>query len=402
MMEGQGQFDVRQALSAMLAHAASHTPYYRDQPWAKTLRETQRVALREIPITPKTVVRDETGAFYADFVPPDHGEVKDKPTSGSTGEPMVIRKTARHWRINAQENRRLKQGWGFGLHERAVQISVPYDEHPSGSIEEMKLPRGQSWTFHTGETLAAYDFVRRIGPTLLSGAPSVAQAILERSRDLSEPLPLRLVSTVSEVVTDELRELVQAVPGCRLVDVYGCIESGVIAIQCPRCGVYHPADRHLILEIRTESGRLARPGEMGRVIVTPLFNRAMPLVRYDTGDYAVVAANAGCPRSSFGIERIIGREKNLFKLPGGQRVVPRLPHRVAAKLALRKFKFFQTTETDVELHYIPVTDDVQISDEQAQTMVDKYMAPGFKVRSIRVNELARAPSGKYLLHECLI
>jgi phenylacetate-CoA ligase len=402
-MEGQGQFDVRRALGAMLAHAASHSPYYRDQPWAKTLRETKRIVLREIPITSKSLVRDETSSFYSDFVPPGHGEVKDKPTSGSTGEPMVIRKTDRHWAINAQENVRLKRGWGFGRHQRAVQISVPFDDHPSGSIEESGLPNGrQGWKLYTGETLAAYEFVRRISPTHLTSAPSVAQAILERSRELSQPLDLQLITTITEVVTDELREMVRALPNCRLADVYGCVEAGVIAMQCPRCGAYHPADRHLILEIRTDSGRRARPGEMGRVIVTPLFNRAMPLIRYETGDYAVVAKASGCPRSSFGIERIIGREKNLFKLPGGQRVVPRLPHPVASKLALRKFKLFQTTETDVELHYIPVTDDVQISDEQAQQMVDKYMAPGFRVRSVRVSELPRARSGKYLLHECLI
>ena len=403
MTEGQNRFDAHRALSAMLTHAASHTPYYRDQSWAKTLRETGRVGLREIPITPKAVVRDQTRAFYAEFVPPSHGEVKDKPTSGSTGEPMVVHKTARHWAINARENARLKQGWGYENHKRMVQISVPQSDHPRGSVTESDMANGgHSWQFYTGETLSAYDFVRRIGPTLLVCAPSVAQTILERARELSETLPVQLISTVSEVVTDELRELVAALPGCRLVDVYGCIESGLIAIQCARCGAYHPADRHLVLEVLNESGKPAGPGEMGRVIVTPLFNRAMPLVRYETGDYAVIAEPNGCPRSPRGIKRIIGREKNLFKLPGGKRVVPRIPHRVAAGLSLRQFKLFQIGETEVELHYIPAADGVAISDEQAQEMVDKYMEPGFKVRSVRVAELARAPSGKFLQHECLI
>ena len=96
----------------------------------------------------------------------------------------------------------------------------------------------------------------------------------------------------------------------------------IIATQCATCGTYHPAEGHLILEILDDSDRPVRPGKMGRVVVTPLFNRAMPLVRYETGDYAVVAKDHRCPHSSFSLASIAGREKNLFKLSNGERIVP--------------------------------------------------------------------------------
>ena len=88
--------------------------------------------------------------------------------------------------------------------------------------------------------------------------------------------------------------------------------------QCATCDAYHPADRHLVLELLTDEGRPARPGEMGCVIATLPFNRAMPLIRYETGDYATLAESNACSRSTEALKQIIGRERNLFKLPGGR------------------------------------------------------------------------------------
>ena len=52
-------------------------------------------------------------------------------------------------------------------------------------------------------------------------------------------------------------------------------------------------------------------------MVTPLHNFAMPLVRYDTGDYAVAAAPCACGRGLPALERILGRHRNRLRLPDG-------------------------------------------------------------------------------------
>ncbi len=387
----------------MLSHAATHAPYYRERAWAERMRAGEGIAFRDVPITDKALVRNRTAEFFSDFVPPAHGEIKAKPTSGSTGEPMEVRKTRLHFRINAMENQRLKDGWGCDDHKRIVNISVPNTDHPAGQIEEENTAKGgHRWKFYSAESRAALDLLRRLSPSFVMSSPSMILAVLEHCRENSEALPLELVATVAEVVPDELRDLVRQIPGCRLMDVYGTVETGLIAGQCPLCGAYHTADRHLILELITDDGRQPEPGEMGRVIVTTLFNRAMPLIRYETGDYAVPAPANGCSRSPMAIQRIIGRERNLFRLPNGSKVLPRIPHRVVHDLALRKYKLIQRTLTDIELLYIPRDETMQITDEAGQDMIDRYMAPGFRVRCLRVSELPNAPSGKYLLHECLI
>lgn len=79
-----------------------------------------------------------------------------------------------------------------------------------------------------------------------------------------------------------------------------------------------------------------------------------------------------------------------------------LPADTSLLLGVRQFKLFQTGFFDVELHYVPRTDGVEIAEAAAQDVVDKYLSPRFRIRCRRVSEIPRAPSGKYLMHECLI
>ena len=64
--------------------------------------------------------------------------------------------------------------------------------------------------------------------------------------------------------------------------------NGIIALQCPSGGLYHLQSESVHVEILDEAGRPCAPGEIGRVIVSPLHNFAMPLLRYESGDYAPI------------------------------------------------------------------------------------------------------------------
>jgi phenylacetate-CoA ligase len=393
----------RQALTAMLDYASRHSPHYREQDWARHLRENCSLDLGEIPITLKRTVKAAPESFFSSFVPPEDGAVMDKHTSGSTGEPMPVRKTARHFKINELEYHRLRNGWGFADHRRVVRVLAHEENLKLGTLKDEPLPGGgRKWTIVSVDADAVFDLLLRRSATLAISFPSVMTEVLERSLEASQPLPLRLVSTVSEVVSEQLRELVRRIPGCRLVDLYGSVETGVIAAQCPLCEAYHPADRHLVFELVGKDDRPVAPGDMGRVVVTPLFNTAMPLLRYDTGDYAVERIGNHCPRSSRAIERILGRERNLFTLPNGRKVVPGLPAGPLWELGVRRFKLFQTTLHEVEFHYIPRPGNDDVPAAGFQALMDRYMSPDLKVRAVRVGELSRSPSGKYLMHESLV
>ncbi|MEA2781356.1 MAG: hypothetical protein QOK29_2900 [Rhodospirillaceae bacterium] len=393
-----------QALGSVLRHAAVFSPYYRDQEWAARLRSGAAINFpRDVPLTSKSVVRGNSSAFYSLHIPDEHGSVVEEFTSGSTGAPVMVKKTKRHLQVNAIELHRLIAGWRLEDHKNALNLAP--DTHKSaGSCEMTHMPNGaRMFTLHGLEASAALNMLLRSGASAISGYPSLIHEVLKLGTERSVNLPLKLISTKGEVASDEFRGFAADHSGCQILDRYGSMETGVIATSCKLCNHYHMADRHLLVEVLRADGTPAARGEIGRMVVTPLYNLAMPLVRYDIGDYVELSGDEACEKKpSFSIRRIFGREVNIFKLADGTRVTPRLPADALAALGVRQYKLVQTTLHDVELRYIPENESTQVSDEWAQRLVERHIAPILRAKAIRTTDLPRRSGGKYLMHESLV
>ena len=91
------------------------------------------------------------------------------------------------------------------------------------------------------------------------------------------------------------------------VDLYGLTEIGYVAWQCELRDALHVNAAAFLVEVLRDK-RPAAPGELGRVVVTDLRGRTVPLLRYDTGDLAVAAAGpCACGRSTQLLGRMEGR-----------------------------------------------------------------------------------------------
>src|SRR5690606_22120872 len=95
--------------------------------------------------------------------------------------------------------------------------------------------------------------------------------------------------------------------GCRVVDEYGCTESGIIAFECPE-GNRHIAGHNLYVEIiDPATGKVVPTGEHGEVVITELHARAMPIIRYRVGDLARISTEkCRCGRATPVIADIVG------------------------------------------------------------------------------------------------
>jgi len=393
--------DMSKALASLLAHTAAHSPYYREQAWAKNARRGAVVSLRNIPITPTSVVRNEASLFHVPDVPKSEGRIITKFTSGSTGRPLEVRHTARFYSINDVERTRLLTGWGFERYASAGIIKYPDADHPPGTVRTKLKPEGSIHHLYTADAIEAVDMILRTGIQVLHVRPAFCVGILQHSADKGIKLPLQLITTVTELVSDKLRAMVGAIPGCKLVDRYATSETLLIATECAQCGAYHAADRKLVVEVLDDDDTPVKPGRMGRVVVTSLLNLAMPLIRYDMGDLAVLAKHS-CPRSTVTLARIVGRQINLFKTADGRRILPYIDSRSASEAGFRQFKLVQRSLTDIDLLYIPSPDRTEVPQDRGQRLVDHHMGPGFKVTSIKVDAMPLSAGGKFLMHECLI
>lgn len=383
-----------------MRHAALTSPYYHDQDWARRLRSGRTVRFADLPITRKELVKRSVESFYSDAVPASEGRIIDKSTSGSTGEPSRLKKTELQFRMNAAENARLRRGWGFESHTGELRAATPSTDHPRGFVEQDKNSgHANAWTIYTLEPKPVIELLCQTRCSHAKLYASQAVSILE----LAPPLEfLKLISTVGEIIPPELPSLLARYPGCLHYDTYGSAEAGIIASTCRECGNYHVATGHLITEVVDENGRQVPSGAMGRVIVTPLYNLAMPLLRYELGDYAIASTDIPCSVTRHGLTRIIGREDNLFVLPDGSRITPEIAPDDVLPLGVRKFKMIQVARDEIEFVYIPTSPEVDIADADIQHLVDRNISPLMGVRLVRVDKIESARGGKFLRHECRV
>jgi len=187
-------------------------------------------------------------------------------------------------------------------------------------------------------------------------------------------------------------------------DVYSTQEIGYIAIQCPEVeDHYHVQAENVLLEVLDDQGRPCGPGEIGRVVITTLQNFAMPLIRYDIGDYAEVGPPCRCGRGLPVLRRILGRKRNMFILPSGQRRWPCMDTSVEGLQELTCVRQFQVvqrslTELDVNLRVTrPLTEDEESI--VRQTLVSGLGYP-FQITIRYVDSIARCPSGKFEDYRC--
>ncbi len=103
-----------------------------------------------------------------------------------------------------------------------------------------------------------------------------------------------------------------------LRDMYTSRDVGYLALQCPIRDHYHIQSEGVYLEVLDKHGRPCKAGETGRVVVTPLHNYAMPLIRYEIGDYVELGEDCDCGRGLPVINRILGREQESLSLPTGE------------------------------------------------------------------------------------
>src|SRR5207249_8098782 len=102
------------------------------------------------------------------------------------------------------------------------------------------------------------------------------------------------IITTAMVLHSWQRRTIEEVFGCPVTNRYGCEEVSLIACECERHhGLHVNADGVFVEIMRADdTGALThptRPGEPGAVVVTDLTNRAMPIIRYQVGDVAVLS-----------------------------------------------------------------------------------------------------------------
>jgi phenylacetate-CoA ligase len=326
-------------LRVLIEHARRHSPFHAER--FAGFRPEQNQSLREcltaLPLMRRVDLQNGPAGIDCSWVPAEHGEVSMVRSTGSTGEPITARRSGLNiliWMaMTLREHLWQRRDFSQSLASIRAQLAEEDTERRGVAWSDWGSPVNQ--LFASGPSFGMnlqtdvrrqVEWLKQVMPVYLLTYPSNLAALLDMAA--ADPVQraglgrVTQVRSIGETLSESLRMHCREVLGVEIVDAYSTQEIGVIAIECPEGGGYHVMAEGLVLELLRDDGRPCELGETGRVVVTSLHNFATPLIRYDLGDLAEAAGPCACGRGLPKIRRILGRTRNLLRLPDGRRLWP--------------------------------------------------------------------------------
>jgi putative adenylate-forming enzyme len=155
-------------------------------------------------------------------------------------------------------------------------------------------------------------------PESLVGYASMLRALANEQLAGRLRIMPRAVMSASEVLTTEARSRVRKAWGVEPFDVYAATEPAGVASECSRHAGLHLYEDLVITEIVDEDNRPVPSGIAGvKVLVTALFRRTQPLIRYEMSDrIAWLPERCPCGRPFALVSAPEGRREDVLELPG--------------------------------------------------------------------------------------
>ena len=214
---------------------------------------------------------------------------------------------------------------------------------------------------------------------------------------------LKGVISTAEHLSEEASARAESVFGCTVLCRYAMLETGLLAHQCPEEKQYHVNVGNYHIEfLKQDSDTPAQPGEVSRVVVTDLNAMAMPLIRYDTGDLAVVD-NTPCRCGKKGpiIKQLMGRRiDNLINESGKTVSWFSINH---AMRTFESFKKYQLIQHRLDLCDVNVIADNHSEEKAIKNAVHSLLGHSVDVRVHFVDSIEPLSSGKapYVINKIL-
>ncbi len=321
------------ALEKLVAHAHRASPFWRERLEASGWTPGQifdRAALERLPVLTREQLLLRGDDIRARPVDPAWGKVLPVSTSGSTGRPVTVDRIALqslHYDTVTMLNH-MWHGRDLSLKLAAVRNKVALRNlKRTRQLDNWGAPA--SLLFRTGPASALrstgtideeYEMLQSEKPDYFLCQAGRALGLANRAiAQGGSPHRVREFITFAETVTPGLRDLVRRGFGAEVKDIYSARDTGYLALQCRLHERYHVLSQFVLIEVIGEDGRAAGPGQAGKVLVTILHSLAMPVIRYDIGDVAVAGAEGcDCGLTLPVLESVLGRNRNLARLPDGQ------------------------------------------------------------------------------------
>jgi len=346
----------RMRISVLLRYAYENVPYYHEK-WSKAGFSAgdweASDAFAALPVLEKREVQEYAREMRA----PRRGGALLAKTSGSAGTPVSVLRSHESW-AHAHANEARAMRWhGVDVGERQAYfwgLALDKKGRREAWLKDWFFNRDRCSAFGLDgpRAQAFYRRLRRRPAAFALGYPAAVAEFADELRLIGldgRALGWRKVFATAEMLHEHQRTLIRNTFGCAVVNLYGCAEAGVLGMECEHGGMHVPIE-----SVALQWEERGDDDAAHQVLVTDLFNRAQPLVRYRVGDL-VERANGGCAcgRPLPLIGAVTGRAGDTLLLPDGRRINGHLlgyvfkHHAIAG--TVRDYQFLQFQDKRVEL-----------------------------------------------------
>lgn len=391
-------------LRILFAHVKPRIPYYR-KAWADLDFNPAEISaldqLRQMPLLTKEELRENPESLLVEGT-----KLQPKAwitTSGTSGRPVRFVHDHharalefcyywRHW------------GWaGFKLGDRFAEL---------GSMHFVNRPNLNSQLFHWQTAIRRLmvnankmrpDRITEIQqafqkhrPRFLKGLASALQHLAQCFRaENIQPRQFQAVFSTGEVLTPTARKIIETCFGAPVLDSYGHMERTVAIAQCLK-GSYHVQSDYGVLQFEGE--RKVDGRKLARVIGTSMYNRIMPLIRYEVGDEVELMNNSeSCPcgRALPRVVAIHGRSEDIIQTPDGRWITAAFCL-VETDDPVKAYQLHQERVNRVRMLIVPSLEWSAQDESRLRARAQAMLGEGMSVviQTCRDADLVRSPTGK--------
>ena len=207
---------------------------------------------------------------------------------------------------------------------------------------------------------------------------------------------LKVCMVTSEMLFEEDKILLQKQLGVPIINEYGASELDLIAFENPQ-NEWQVNSETLFVEILDENNQPVPNGTEGRIVITSLYNKAHPFIRYDIGDIGILDEKSTLKKPI--LKKLIGRTNDVALLPSGKKS-PGLTFYYVTKNIIeddgnvKEFVIKQTKIDTFEIEYVSETELNLAQIKKINQAIEMYLEPNLNFRFTRKKTLERSNRGK--------
>lgn len=323
MEEGEIAEYQKRFLKEIIGYAKTHTKYY-----GKVLTNINLDNFSSTPFLTKEIIRRNLNDMVSDEA--HKLEVNSYNTGGSTGEPLefyrsylsgVVDTAHQKFQLKMMGYSRGENIFGVGgatILERLVKINKFWQEIDYGT--GYHYHNASALYLNSGTVKYYVDFLNNLKPSIIRGYPSAVHEIARFINDggISLTFQAKGIQLTSEKVHQHQVESIRKAFASDVYLQYGLTEVCVFAFSKPNVSSYLCSPFYGYVEVVDQNGNHVKEGEQGEIIATGFHNKAMPFIRYRTGDLAVYG---GKRKGATILKSFEGREQDIIFTKDKERVL---------------------------------------------------------------------------------